>query len=77
MTFEEQTILNFLGSSPETYFARREIARKAVKRSVYEENQHWADAPLASLLLRGVLEQNPEGQIRIKQGGEDESKPPS
>jgi hypothetical protein len=75
MTSEEQTILNFLGCNPQTYFARKEIARRAVKRSVYEENQHWADAPLASLLLRGAVEQNNEGQYRIKQGDiEAESK---
>jgi hypothetical protein len=29
MTYEEQTILDFLAASPETYFARKEIARKA------------------------------------------------
>lgn len=66
MTDEEQLILTFLNSSPETYFARREIARRAVRRQVYEENQHWADAPLASLVLRGVIQQNDGGQYRVK-----------
>jgi hypothetical protein len=66
MTHEEQTILDFLGSSRETYFARKEIARRAVKRQVYEENQHWANAPLASLLDRGIVEQNQEGRYRLK-----------
>ena len=50
MTYEEQLILSFLGGSPEAFFGRREIARKAVKRALYEQNQHWADAPLASLV---------------------------
>jgi hypothetical protein len=67
MTDEEQQILNFLGTSPETYFARREIARKAVRRQVYEENQHWADAAIASLLLKGLIQQNDGGQLRLKQ----------
>ena len=67
MTDEEQQILTFLGTSPETYFARREIARKAVRRQVYEENQHWADAAIASLLLKGMIQQNDGGQLRLKQ----------
>lgn len=66
MTDEEQQIMTFLNSSPETYFARREIARRAVRRQVYEENQHWADAPLASLVLKGMVQQNDGGQYRIK-----------
>ena len=59
-------ILTYLGASPESFFARKEIARRAVRRQVYEENQHWADAPLASLLLKGFLEQNDQGLYRIK-----------
>jgi hypothetical protein len=66
MTDEEQLIVTFLNSSPESYFARKEIARKAVRREVYEENQHWADAPLASLLMKGVIEKNDSGQYRTK-----------
>jgi hypothetical protein len=66
MTDDELLILRFLGSSPETYFARKEIARKAVRRQVYEENQHWADAPLNSLLLQGHIQKNDGGQFRIK-----------
>jgi len=74
MTYEEQTIVDFLRGSPESYFARREIARKAVKRAVYEENQHWADAPLASLLDKKLIEQNNEGHYRLKQSSTDEPK---
>ena len=66
MTDVELTIMNYLGASPETYFARKEIARKAVRRSEYEENPHWADAPLTALLLKGVVEQNESGLYRFK-----------
>jgi hypothetical protein len=66
MTHEEASILAFLESNREVYFARREIARKAMKRSVFEENPHWADAPLASLLLQDLVDQNENGQIRCK-----------
>ncbi len=69
MTDEEQQIMMFLNSSPGIYFARREIARRAVRRQVYEENQHWADAALASLLLQGLIEQNDSGQYGVKKDG--------
>jgi len=68
MTHEELTILNYLKDGTETYFARKEIARRAVKRVVYEENPHWADAPLASLLGQGLLEISDSGSYRIKKG---------
>jgi len=70
MTEAEFTILNYLHSSPETYFARKEIARRAVRRQVYEENQHWADALLAALLLKGLIEQNASELIRLKKDAE-------
>ena len=65
MTSEEQCILDFLNSSPQSFFARKEIARKAARRQVYEENQHWANTPLASLLAQRKVEQNDSGQYRI------------
>lgn len=67
MTEEESTILNFLRSSPETYFARKEIARRAVRRQVFEKNPHWADAPLAALLLKKLIEQEDSGLLRVRQ----------
>ena len=70
MTEAEFSIVNFLQSAPGTYFARKEIARRAVKRQVYDENQHWADAPLAGLLLKGVIEQNDSGLYRLKKDAE-------
>jgi hypothetical protein len=66
MRDDEQLILNFLATSPETFYARKEIARRAVRRQVYEENPHWANAALASLLLAGKLEQNASGLVRLK-----------
>jgi hypothetical protein len=67
VTDEQFLILNFLRSSPENYFARREIARRAVRRKVYDENHHWADAPLSLLLTEGLIEQNAAGLYRMKQ----------
>jgi hypothetical protein len=66
MNDDELMVLAFLQSSPEVFFGRREIARKAVRRQVFEENPHWADAPLNSLLARGTIEQNQSGLYRMK-----------
>ncbi len=66
MTDEEILILNFLQPAPGTFFARREIARRAVRRQVFEENPHWPDAALAVLVNKGALEQNEAGLYRIK-----------
>ena len=66
MTYEELAIMNFLKGSRDSYVARREIARKALKRTVFEENPHWADAPLGALVDQGEVEQNDSGHYRIK-----------
>ena len=66
MTYEESAIVNFLRGVPEEFVARREIARRALKRSLFEENPHWADAPLASLLDQGQIEKNDQAQYRLK-----------
>jgi hypothetical protein len=66
MTDEQVLIINFLQFSPETWFARKEIARRAVRRKVFEENPHWADAALAELVAKGEVEENNSGQVRLK-----------
>lgn len=65
MTYEETAIMNYLTGSPDAYVARREIARRALKRSLYEEDPHWADAPLASLVHQRLVEQSAEGHYKI------------
>jgi hypothetical protein len=66
MTYEETAIMNFLRGSPDSYVARREIARKALKRTIFEENPHWADAPLAALVDQHLVEQNESGHYKIQ-----------
>jgi DNA-binding IclR family transcriptional regulator len=66
MTYEEMAIMNFLRGSPEDFVARREIARKALKRTIFEENPHWADAPLSGLVDQGLVEQDESGHYKIK-----------
>ena len=66
MTYEELAIMSFLQGIPDSYVARREIARKALKRTVFEENPHWADAPLTALVDQGLVEQDESGHYMIK-----------
>jgi len=66
MSDEELTIVCFLRISPETYYSRREVARKAVRRKAFEENPQWADVPLASLLAKHLIERNDNGHFRMK-----------
>ena len=66
MTEAEAIILEFLKVNPESAFGRREISRKAVHRTVYEENPHWADAPLHALLQKKLIEINENGHYRFK-----------
>jgi len=65
MTQEETSILDYLKSRPESAFAKREIARKAAKRVVYEENPHWADAPLAALVIQKLIEIDENGNYHV------------
>ena len=66
MTSDEHVILEFLRACPDTSFSRKEISRKAVKRTVYEENTRWAETPLTSLLGQGLIEADDSGCYRIR-----------
>ena len=66
MTTEETVILTFREESPETWFSRREVARKAVRREEYEENRNWATGAFSSLMARGLIEENEGGNIKFK-----------
>jgi hypothetical protein len=66
MSDDELIVLNFLKGSRETWFARREIARRATRRSLYEENPHWADAPLAALVAHDLVVMNDSGLYQFK-----------
>ena len=66
MSHDEEIILMFLRSYPDSSFTRKEISRKAVKRTVYEQNPRWADIPLASLVAQGLVEVDQDGYYRLK-----------
>ena len=66
MTHDEQIILQFLRASPVSLYTRKEISRRAVKRTVYEENSRWAETSLTSLVGQGLVEVDDSGYYRIK-----------
>lgn len=68
MTHAELVILLFLKASPETFFSRKEISMRAIKRRQYEEDPQWAVIPLASLVAKGLVEVNDSGYYRFKKG---------
>ena len=62
----QNIILDFLKASPASTFTRKEIARKAVHRTEYEENPRWADSALHALIARGDVEVTEGGLIHLK-----------
>ena len=65
MTDIEREIVEYLKQNREAFFNRKEISRRARSRSDFEENPHWAAAPLASLVAQGILEQNDSGLYKL------------
>jgi hypothetical protein len=54
-------------SSRDSFFARKEIARRARSREDFEENPHWADAPLGSLVAQNILVQDDSGRYKLSE----------
>jgi uncharacterized protein YneF (UPF0154 family) len=67
MSDEQVLIINFLKCSPEAWFGKKEIARRAVKRKEFEDNPRWSEEPLRELIAQHVVEENKDGQVRLKQ----------
>jgi hypothetical protein len=65
MTQEESLVVSFLQERPESAFSRGEIARRAVKRRVYEADPHWVDVPLASLVARKLVDVDKNGDYQF------------
>ncbi|MDB6018741.1 MAG: hypothetical protein JWR19_3230 [Pedosphaera sp.] len=65
MTSDEMEIIQFMKQNPVAVYNRKEISRKAKSRSDYEENPHWASAPLNSLVALKYVIQNDSGHYRL------------
>lgn len=66
MTTVESEIVEFLKQFPETWFARKEVARKARSRHEFEADPNWATAPLNSLVTQHLVIQNESGLYKLK-----------
>ena len=66
MNDEQVLVINFLKGSPGAWFGKKEIARRAVKRRVFDDNPRWADEPIAELVSQKVIEENKDGQVRFR-----------
>ena len=67
MNDEQTIIINFLKCSPEAWFGKKEIARRGGKRKEFEDNPRWSEEPLRELIAQHVVEENTDGQVRLKQ----------
>ena len=62
MNDEQIIIINYLKTTPDAWFGKKEIARRAVKRRTFDDHPRWADEPLVQLIPQQVLEENKERQ---------------
>jgi hypothetical protein len=65
MTDAEREIVEYLKQNAEAWFNRKEISRRARGKTEYEEDPHWANAPLASLVDQKIVLQNESGHYQI------------
>ena len=65
MTADEMVIIEYLKQAPDSFFARKEISRRAKSKQEYEENPHWAAAPLSSLVNQKYVVQNESGHYKL------------
>ena len=72
MTKEESFVMSFLQERPESAFSRGEIARKAVKRAMYEADRHWVDVPLASLVAQRLVAVDQSGNYQLYKSNNSE-----
>ena len=65
MTSVEMEIVQYLKQNRDGFCARKEIARRARGRAEFEEDPHWAAAPLNSLVGQGIVVQNENGHYQL------------
>ncbi len=72
---DEQCVLDYLATSPGTFFSPREVCRRAGSREMWERNQRWAIPVLSRLLARGLVETDPSSRYRIVRGRDEKAAP--
>jgi hypothetical protein len=66
---EQQQVLNFLRSSPNTFFSGPEISKRAGNRKQYEKDPRWAINCLRYLLDMKLVERDGSGHYKFATGG--------
>jgi hypothetical protein len=62
---DEQAVLEYLATSPKSFFSSREICRRAGSKDMWEKNQRWALPILSRLVARGLVRTDPAGHYQI------------
>jgi hypothetical protein len=62
---DEQAVLDYLATSPKSFFSSREICRRAGRKETWEKNQRWAVPILARLVARGLVRTDAGGHYQI------------
>ena len=70
---EQQQVLNFLQSSPNSSFAAMEISRRAGSRKQFEHDPRWAVNCLRYLLDLKLVERDNRGHYKLATRDSDSS----
>ena len=62
---EERLVLDYLATSPQSFFSPREVCRRAGDKQTYSEEPNWAMPILSRLLVRRLVETDANGRYRI------------
>jgi hypothetical protein len=62
---DEQAVLDYLATSPKSFFSSREVCRRAGDKETWEKNQRWALPILSRLTARGLIRTDAAGHYQI------------
>lgn len=62
---DEQAVLDYLGSAPNSFFTVREVCRRAGGKEKWEKEPRWAFAVLTRLLAQKLVEADACNHYRI------------
>jgi hypothetical protein len=62
---EQQQVLNYLSSSPETWFSAMEVSRRAGTRKQFEEEPRWAIECLRYLVDMKLAQRDSQAHYKL------------
>jgi hypothetical protein len=63
---EQQQVLNYLRSSPQTWFSAMEVSRRAGTRAQFEEEPRWAVNCLRYLFDMKLVERDSQAHYKFR-----------